>query len=222
MKKIILALATISFLFISCKDGKDMETTLDETANNIENTTDEIGDEIERKYDRATADSYVNDMEANVEVKDNDVVNIKGWTSYPNFSTQVISLSKTPAAKRMAASKTLRQSFNDFKNGIPSYLMIDDVQDAIEDVEKEIKEFETELADPKTKEKENAENIEEIQEAFADLRKEIVQARKKYVDNREDAIEEYLEELNDYDPNKTTAERLRDAREEYNEEINDK
>lgn len=196
---------------------------VEDTTEQVEDTADDVEEAAQQTmtYTKENVSELANDFESNVEVKDDKIVAIKGYDSYNVLRTNITELSMTTEDNINSRSESLRTSFNTFKSTIPAYLRIDDVQDAIEDVEKEIAEFEKERMGEKASTKNNKENMEEIQEAFDDLEKEIIQARKKYVDNKEDAMEEYMEEINS-NRKQSTTEKYLDATEEYNEEMKDK
>ncbi|MBF4985345.1 hypothetical protein FNJ87_13740, partial [Nonlabens mediterrranea] len=210
---------------ISCKDQdvKELDKMMEDTTEQVEETAEDIEQSAEETiaYTKENVKELANDFESNVEVNDDKIVAIKGYDSYVVLRTNIADLSTVNEDNIDMRSESLRTSFNNFKTTIPAYLRIDDVQDAIEDVEKEIKEYEEERMEEKASNKNNMENMEEIQEAFDDLEKEIVQARKKYVDNKEDAMEEYMEEINS-NRKQSTTEKYLDATEEYNEEMKDK
>ncbi|PQJ31755.1 hypothetical protein BST92_07380 [Nonlabens arenilitoris] len=225
MKKTLLITLFATATLIACKEqeNNDLEEMVENTTEQVEETTVDIEDAAQETitYTKENVTALANDFESNVEVKDDNIVAIKGYDSYTVLRTNIMDLSTVTEDNINSRSESLRNSFNSFKSTIPAYLRIDDVQDAIEDVEKEIKEYEEERVGEKASTKNNKENMEEIQEAFDDLEKEIIQARKKYVDNKEDAMEEYMEEINSSRKQSTT-EKYLDATEEYNEEIKDK
>jgi archaellum component FlaC len=183
---------------------------MDETMN--KNTTTVV-------YTQTDAMNFQRDFEESVEVKDGKVTNVKGWMLYNNVYNDIITLRKATPANRMTASQKLRADFNDLKNSIPEYMNVRRVRKAIDDVDEEITDFEKDAAKAGVTEKTMTENLDAIGEAYDDLAEEIAKAREQYIDNKADAMEEYLEEINDLDKNKTTSERYRDGIEEYNEEM---
>jgi DNA-binding NarL/FixJ family response regulator len=229
MKKIIITALFATITLISCKEGdkENMTNEAEQTVNEIENATEEIANNVESEtsetitYSKEQATEMANDFESNVVVKDGKIISIKGYDGYSRLQSNWSDLQKANISDMKMKSESLRSSFNEFKSTIPSYLRVDDVNDAIRDVEKELKEYETEMVGNKATEKNNRENMEEIQEAFDDLEKEMIQARQKFIDNKEDAMEEYMEEINS-SRNQTTTEKYLDATEEYNEEMKDK
>lgn len=225
MKKtlIIAVFATASLIACKDKENKELEEMVEDTTEQVEDAADDVEEAAQETmtYTKENVSELANDFESNVEVKEDKIVAIKGYDSYNVLRTNITELSMTTEDNINSRSESLRTSFNTFKSTIPAYLRIDDVQDAIEDVEKEIAEFEKERMGEKASTKNNKENMEEIQEAFDDLEKEIIQARKKYVDNKEDAMEEYMEEINS-NRKQSTTEKYLDATEEYNEEMKDK
>jgi hypothetical protein len=190
--------------------GMENEMEMDETMN--KNTTTVV-------YTQTDAMNFQRDFEESVEVKDGKVTNVKGWMLYNNVYNYIITLRKATPANRMTASQKLRADFNDLKNSIPEYMNVRRARKAIDDVDEEITDFEKDAAKAGVTEKTMTENLDAIGEAYDDLAEEIAKAREQYIDNKADAMEEYLEEINDLDKNKTTSERYRDGIEEYNEEM---
>jgi|GEM_PF-7031428 len=173
-------------------------------------------------YTQTDALNFQRDFEESVEVNNGKATNIKGWMIYNNVNNDIITLRRATPATRMTASQKLRADFNDLKNSIPEYMNVRRVRKAINEVDDEITDFEKDAAKAGVTEKQMTENLDDIGEAYDDLAQEIAKAREQYMDNKEDAMEEYLEEINDLDKNKTTSERYRDGIEEYNEEMDQK
>ncbi|AZQ43478.1 hypothetical protein [Nonlabens ponticola] len=228
MKNYILTTALLAMALTACKTNEDPSDGIDNNAmdtavmNNDDNDTQQFAtndQEPVRRYSNEDAQRLRSDFSNAVAVENDRATQVKGWTVYSTVNADLEELRNTPDEKVMTSTQQLRADYNILMSTIPAYLMVDDVRDAIADVNKEITEFEKEVAIPTTTRKENMENLEEIQEAYDDLAKEIAQARAKYVDNQEDAMEEYLEEINNIDDKKTTMQRYEDAAVEYNEEL---
>jgi hypothetical protein len=86
-------------------------------------------------------------------------------------------------------------------------------------VEHRLDVYERERNLPDATQERNRNNIQDVQRAFDDMEREIAEARQQFKDNREDALEEFMEEINDKDPGVSRMQRYKDALEEYNEEI---
>jgi predicted nucleic acid-binding Zn-ribbon protein len=220
-------MALAATIFIGCKDNEnDTDDLNDDMAVEMNEGNMDKDESMEGTYKnpkpvtKEEADKMANDISSNVMVNNDTITEIRGFKSYTLLRSNMYNFSNSTPEMELKMEETLRQTFNSFKETIPYYLRVDDVNDAIRDVEKELAEYEEEMTGKKASNKNNRENIEEIQEAFDDLEKEIIQARKKFVDNREDAMEEFMEEINSKS-DQTTFERYRDAMEEYNEEIKD-
>lgn len=171
-----------------------------------------------KRYSREDADQMANDLFTNVVVTADTISEIKNYRDYSDLRNYLYIFLKSSPETERAKEITLREAFNAFKNTIPYYLRINNVNDAIRDVEKELTQYETEKAGKTFPEAERKENILQIKEAFDYLEKEIIQARKKFQDNREDAMDEFMDEINS-NTDQTQSERYRDAMEEYNEEL---
>ncbi|MGB5983477.1 MAG: hypothetical protein WBG46_15155 [Nonlabens sp.] len=171
-----------------------------------------------KKYTRDEADQMANDIFNNVVVDADTISEIKNYRDYSDLRNYLFIFLKSSSEDEMENEITLREAFNEFKNTIPYYLRRKNVNSAIKDVEKELTEYETVNTGQASSESDRKENIEDIKEAFDDLEKEIIKARKSFQDNREDAMEEFMEEINS-NSNQTQSERYRDAMEEYNEEL---
>jgi archaellum component FlaC len=222
MKKNLFIAAMAATALIACKNvdtedemmddvGMENEMEMDETMNPKNNTT--------VVYTQTDAVNFQRDFEESVEVSNGKATNVKGWMLYNNVNNDIITLRKATPANRMTASQKLRADFNDLRNSIPEYMNVRRVRKAIDDVDEEITDFEKDAAKAGVTEKTMTENLDAIGEAYDDLAEEIAKAREQYIDNKADAMEEYLEEINDLDKNKTTSERYRDGIEEYNEEM---
>gem|GEM_PF-2679967 len=199
MKIFLFASAGLLF-FTACKQPDNTTTA-----------TPVVEEPVAPAHDKTTAWAQSETMSKTVHVTDNELVTITNWTAYPAVATQVNALEKLPKSRRSEATKALRANFNSFKNTIPTCLMIDNVQDAVEDLEKELTTFESQLSKKEPTEKERIAQIKKLQQAFTYLKEKIIQARFLYVDNAATTAVEYLEELNDYNINKTTAHDLRAA-----------
>ncbi|MGB3591742.1 MAG: hypothetical protein WBA16_08695 [Nonlabens sp.] len=175
---------------------------------------------IKYTFTRAESDKIAADFEKNVELDAANNIRIKNYPTYTLMRGYARDFSKSDESNEAAREQTLRSSFEEFKRTIPTYLLRNDVKDAIRDVNKELTKYEMDMKAADATRKQNRKNMESIQEAFDDLEKEIMQARKKFMDNRADALEEFMEEINDKG-NQTKSERYKDAIEEYNEEIED-
>jgi hypothetical protein len=157
-----------------------------------------------------------------VEVKDGKAYNIKGWMIYSNVNEDIKMLNNAKPEARMTAAQKLRSDFDTLRNSLPEYMNVRRVRRAIDKIDARITNFEEDVVKTDVSEKKIKNNFDDISNAYIHLEEQIAKARDQYLDNREDAIEEYLEEINDLDKNKTYEERLRDAREEYNEEMKQK
>jgi hypothetical protein len=157
-----------------------------------------------------------------VEVKDGKAYNIKGWMIYSNVNEDIKMLNNAKPEVRMTAAQKLRSDFDTLRNSLPEYMNVRRVRRAIDKIDARITNFEEDAVKTDVSEKKINHDFDDISNAYMNLEEQIAKARDQYLDNREDAIEEYLEELNDLDKNKTYEERLRDAREEYNEEMKQK
>ncbi len=177
--------------------------------------------EVVYTFTRAEVESMATDFERNVETDASNAVRIRNYPTYTIMRGYVIDLSKSDDSNEAAREKTLRQAYNEFKRTVPSYLQRNDVIDAMANVEHRLNVYERERNMSKTSKEDNRENIDAIQRAFDDMEEEIAEVRKRFKENREDALEEFMEEINDKDPGKSRMERYRDALEEYNEEIED-
>ena len=237
MNKIILILSIVAITFTSCKNDKETDADyaindtevsnseqVKDSESNVQNVND-YNNETQnwnktKNYTPEESNKMADEITSNVTVNNDTITEIKNYRDYSDMRNYLYIFANSTAQNERENELTLRESFNVFKNTIPYYLRRDDVNDAVRDVEKELSEYEMEKNQTSTSEEERRENIEEIQEAFDDLEKEIVQARKKFEDNKEDAMEEFMEEINSKS-DQTQSERYRDAIEEYNEEMND-
>ncbi len=229
MKRIYLSMALAATIFVGCKDNEnnaddlndDMAVEMNDDVDSMENDSSKDATyKNPRPVTKEEVDKMATDISSNVMVNNDTITEIRGFKDYSLMRSNLYNFTRSTPDMELKMEETLRQTFNGFKQSIPYYLRVDDVNDAIRDVEKELTEYEKEKAEKDATSKNNRENIEEIQEAFDDLEKEIIQARKKFMDNREDAMEEFMEEINS-NSDQTTSERYRDAMEEYNEEIKD-
>ncbi|WP_090754794.1 hypothetical protein [Nonlabens sp. Hel1_33_55] len=227
MKKQIFIMALAATALIACKEEKkDMDDVMDENAMETE-TVVEVEEEQPMtrtvSYSQEDAGTMQRDFEESVTVdQDGNVTNIKGWTVYSTVDKDITSLENANTANKMTAVQKLRTDFNSLKNSIPDYLNLRRVRRAVDDVDREISDFEELSTESNVSDRKMNRYLNNIGEAYDDLADEVARARKKYVENKEDAIEEYLEEVNDLDSGKTTEERYRDAREEYDEEMDQK
>ena len=227
MKKQIFIMALAATALIACKEEKkDMDDVMDENAMETE-TVVEVEEEQPMtrtvSYSQEDAGTMQRDFEESVTVdQDGNVTNIKGWTVYSTVDNDITSLENANTANKMTAVQKLRTDFNSLKNSIPDYLNLRRVRRAVDDVDREISDFEELSTESNVSDRKMNRYLNNIGEAYDDLADEVARARKKYVENKEDAIEEYLEEVNDLDSGKTTEERYRDAREEYDEEMDQK
>lgn len=199
MKTFLFTTAVI-LLFTACKEHKDRIST-----------TPAAEGLFAPAHDITTARVNSDIMGQAVQVGNNGLVAITDWSTYPTIATQVTLLDKISKSELTAALTILREHFNSFKNSIPAYLMIDNVQDAIEDVEKELITLEWQLPKKEVAEKERAAQIKKLQESFFYLENKIVQTRSMYAGNAALAAAAYLKELNDYNINKSTAHDIRAA-----------
>ncbi|AZQ42937.1 DNA gyrase subunit A family protein [Nonlabens ponticola] len=190
----------------------------------VETAVEDLNDEIasvRQGLDASDIDyTAYNDFATNVNYGDNGLIYITGFDAFNQAQRDYILMRDGDMDEKMKYETSLKKDFKALAQNIPSYLLVDDVEDEIEDVQEEIAYYEKYKNDKSVDAEQQLENLEEIEEAMYDLNRELVKARKKYVDNRKDAIEEFMEEFNDDDGRSMEA-RLKDATEEYNEEIED-
>lgn len=243
MKKIFITLTLATLVFTSCKNNDNnaanessMETDTEvaenaddrnysseesDTTNTLPGYDDKAQDwKSPRAYSEDEANRMADDITYNVQINDDTISEIRGYRDYANMRNYLDIFASSSPSTEMESELTLRESFDVFRNTIPYYLRRNNVNDAIKEVEKELKEYEQNRAKKNPSQSEHQKNINDIQTAFDNLEDEIIQARKKFENNRKDAMEEFMEEINDKSK-KTQSERYRDAMEEYNEEMED-
>jgi hypothetical protein len=224
MKKNLFIAALAATALISCKneekESEMMEDSTMETEMEMDDSTSSTSTTI--VYNETQAAELQRDFSEAVEVKDGKAYNIKGWMIYSNVNEDIKMLNSAKPAARTTAAQKLRSDFDALRNSLPEYMNVRRVRRAIDKIDARITNFEENTAKTDVSEKTIKGDLEDINEAYGNLGEQILKAREQYLDNREDAIEEYLEEINDLDKNKTYEDRLRDAREEYNEEMKQK
>jgi hypothetical protein len=175
--------------------------------------------EVSYTFTRAESDEIASEFESNVEAGLKNEIRIKGYPTYTIMRGYMIDLSKSNANNEEAAENSLRKAYTEFKRTVPAYLQRNDVIDAMAKVEHRLDVYERERNLPDATQERNRNNIQDVQRAFDDMEREIAEARQQFKDNREDALEEFMEEINDKDPGVSRMQRYKDALEEYNEEI---
>lgn len=138
------------------------------------------------------------------------------------MNKSIVNLKPAKAENRIGAAQKLRSDFDELKNSLPEYMNLRPVRRAIDEIDVRMADFEKEATDASVNENKLDRILERISDSYDDLSKQIVKTREDYIYNREDAIEEYLEEVNDLDKNKTREKRYAGAREEYDEEMKQK
>ncbi len=222
MKKNLFIAAFAATALIACKNEDKETEMMDDTAMEME-MDDMTNTETETiAYTNTEAVDFQRDFAESVEVKDKKTTNVKGWTIYTTVNDDIKMLRSAKPATRMTAAQKLRADFNSLKNSIPEYMNVRRVRRAVDKIDVRIEDFENDAAESDVTAKTLDKDLEKIGDAYENLSEQIAKAREQYIDNKEDAIEEYLEEINDLDKGKTYEERLRDAREEYDEEMDQK
>ncbi|WP_194851895.1 hypothetical protein [Nonlabens antarcticus] len=226
MKKNLIIAAFAATALIACKnDDKTDDDLTDDNAMVTEMDMDEPADNTDMAktdYTQPEVSKMQQDFAEAVEVKDGKANNVKGWMIYNNVNDDIKMLTSAKPDARMTSAQKLRTDFNELRNTLPEYLNVRRVRRAIDKIDARITNYEEDVLDTDVDEKRTKKNLEDINDAYINLSEQIAKAREQYIDNKEDAIEEYLEEINDIDKNMTYEERLRDAREEYNEEMKQK
>lgn len=225
MKKNIWIAVFAASALIACKDKEKEIDAMEEVSVNTYEEPEEtmpVKTTSSRIYTQDDAQTFQRDFAEAVVVKDKKITSIKGWNIYTTVDEGIASLKSVKAENRIGAAQKLRSDFDKLKNSLPEYMNLRRVRRAIDKIDVRIADFEKEATDASVNENKLDRILKRISDSYDDLSKQIVKAREDYIDNREDAIEEYLEEVNDLDKNKTKEERYRDAREEYDEEMKQK
>lgn len=183
------------------KDNSTTAAELKSRMANVDNAVEDLNDEIVdlrlslENDDSIDYDAY-RDFVENVSYDDTGYITIINFEDYNTMQDNRMAMNDASNTEKDAYQKSLRTSFNNMVDRMPAYLKVDDVMDAVDDVEKEMKEYEMEKG--KVDAEESLENLEEIDEALYDLNKELIKSRKRFDDQNNDAIENFMGELNSY------------------------
>ncbi|MDP5077991.1 MAG: hypothetical protein NWQ19_07845 [Nonlabens sp.] len=198
--KLYLTTLVLTLLLVSCNDKKEI------TAGKPV-----VEQETEAQFDEQTALKYLKTMRENVQTDSTKLLTIKDWPAHATLTNTVEELPNKPISKHAAIAITMREQLDDFKNTIPAYLQIDDIQDAIEDLEKATKIFETQLPKNHVNPKDKRQQVLNINLALDYVDSKILQTYQYYVAKPSPDVTTYLAELNDFNVHKTTAQGLRAA-----------
>ncbi|MGB5983626.1 MAG: hypothetical protein WBG46_15930 [Nonlabens sp.] len=188
-------------MYKTLENGNASEKIVKKHINKVKSSINDLNQEIVDirlsmdNDDSINFDSY-SDFVNSVSYDDNYRVTILEFEEYDKVSDDRMNMDNAAHNEKDQYAKILIEDFSTMISNMPEYIKIDDVEDAVEDVQKEMREYQEEKGSSTITKEENQENLEEIDEALYDLNKELIKARKKYDSQRNDAIENYMEELN--------------------------
>lgn len=209
IKLFATALTVSSFMLVSCDTGKKKTTEIKEEIVEVKEDIKEESTETEREDEVKTRTYKMKDGTAIV--YNLDAKGIAGFDDWSNFTIVNSELAQMRKSKFVTTAQRIRNMnfrMANLANTVPSWLKTEEVMEDVTDVQNEYLEL---IEDPNASENEMKENLEELSEKFDDLKEELDEAVKEYTKINENAIEEFIEEVNKGN--------IDAAIEEYNEEI---
>lgn len=147
------------------------------------------------------------------DLKDEGIVGVSGWSSFNTLSNHVYMLEGKDFDTTREIIPLMSSNIMMLDDTMPEWLMTEEIMEDVMDVQKDYVEL---MNGTKMTSHEFEENLEEVIEQYEDLREEVGETVQEYNNVQADAMEEYMEEIEN---DRSYRKNMQDASEEYEEEI---